>query len=253
MKNIKEKTLIWIIVFCPVIVISVKALWDFTYHSDITLGEIIGASLTLLGALILGWCWGHRWWISKSPFKMEVFKEKYESIHKTYPSSQCKLIQGIHELFPTSLTLIIKPKINKNFEQINVRFIEKRWILFNHRGQWGQFFRYRSTPILNSFWEWIDAPKNIISIVEIKDPPAERDFSKNGRAFTCYPDDKGGVDGFYRPPYLCPQEGQICLELKINIHVKTKWEGYISFQHLLGNSQRGYVRKKIMIMNQDVD
>lgn len=196
--------------------------------------------------LILGW----RWWISKSPFEMEVFKEKYESIVKTYPSSQYKLIQGVHELFPTSLTLIIKPKINKNFEQINVRFIENKWILFN---RWGHFIRYRSISILSSFWEWVDAPKNIISIVEIKDPPVERDFNKNGRAFTyCY-DDKGGVDGFYRPPYLCPQGGQLCLELKIDIHVKTKWEGYISFQHLLGDSQRGYVRKKIMIMNQELD
>lgn len=113
-----------------------NAFLNSAYRPEITLGEIIAISITLLGVLIWGW----RWWISKSPFEMEVFKEKYESIVKTYPSFQYKLIQGIHELFPTSLTLIIKPKINKNFEQINVRFIENKWILFN---RWGQFFRYK--------------------------------------------------------------------------------------------------------------
>ncbi len=167
------------------------------------------------------------WIFSIYPFKMDVFVGKYD-----YKSPQkfigSNIIEGVKELYPQWLTLKIKLGQERKFEQINVRFFERR------------------------LFRWVDASKNSVSVSALYDPQTEDKARPTGRTFHFQSDDRGGSSGFYNPPYYYPKGGVLFLLVPIAIKVKKKWVGCISFEHKRGDKNRRHKRKKIIIINKEI-
>jgi len=171
------------------------------------------------------------WLISIYPLKMRFSEKNYkEAQENDLHLKKSKEIEVLNGLFENNNTLILKIKLRKvcNFEQVNVCFVER------HRNK--KFWKL-------SLWNWVNVPKELISIESICDPKVESYYDRTGRAFTFKDANRGGVDGFYRPFYLCPKGSDLWLEMKIKI--ENRWEGYIKFEHLLGGRKVGCAHNKI--------
>jgi hypothetical protein len=130
--------------FLPAIQIALTSLLDITYRPELTFGEVISLVLVLLGFVGIIW----RWYFSTHPFTMTLSVKKYD--YKGNENfSESNLIQGINELYPRRLTLRLKLRRERNFEQINVTFIERR------------------------LFRWVDAQQNLVSISALYDSQIE--------------------------------------------------------------------------------
>jgi hypothetical protein len=194
---------------------------------------VLGLVSTLIGCFV-------RRYLTNHPFKMDFSDEDF-SYNGERHYHKSKTIQGVDGLFPiTPLTLRIKLRTERNFEQINIRLVQRRYFS-------DEFFRNILRPV---FWYWVDTPTQSVSIEKIADPKVEADSLKTGRHFYDGDDSRGGREGYYDPPYHCPQGNYLWYQVKLNINPDIdKWGGYISFQHLLGDSHRAYGRRQIIIKN----
>jgi hypothetical protein len=189
--------------------------------------------LTFYGGLfvvllaVIRWCY-FNYYLVAYPFKMRFSDKGPYDIGKPDISKR-KIIQyAHHDVGHERVILRIKLKKEMTFEEINIRFVNKKWF--------GLYYQ--------------DVPKNVISIEKIIDPIAERNYKETGRAFSPQDDSLGGQDGYYNPPYFCPKGGYLWYEIKLNINPEIKeWHGYIGFQHRTGGSHRAAEHNEITVRN----
>lgn len=181
---------------------------------------------------------------SKFPFKMDIFQDtNYKDIQPD-GESNLETIQGINGLYPGTLTLRIRPKKGTILEEVNVRFVKREWYIF-----YDNKYSFKRKPL----WKWVNVSADIISIKSLKDPKVQEEFGRaTTRQFNASKDGAGGCDGLYRPALNCSKGNVVWMTIEIQVHVRTEWKGYISFQLKTGNIDRAYARKKLIFRNKQV-
>jgi len=215
--------------------LTIRALFNSVFKPEITLGEVIAISMTLISSLSIVGVWLRRWFVSANPFVLVFLGKNPDS-----PKSKVKKIEGELGLMPQKHVIEILLRHEDSFEKINIRFVERHWNIFNSRKEYWK---------LKPSWEWKNAPKEVIFVKSLHDPVVAADFEATGRRFTFKDDGEGGNNGFYNPVYSLPKTGSLCLTIKIDAQVKNEWKGYARFQDITGRQKQKSAYGKIIIKN----
>jgi hypothetical protein len=207
----------WYIILLIMLLLSGSFIDKCTKSAADNPWSAIGVSIAFLLLLwgMIRWC--RKKYLITYPFKMRFSDDSRE-----------KIIENIPGLGHESLILKIKLKIERNLEEINIRFVKRKWFGLHYQ----------------------DVPKNLVSIQKVIDLITEKKPKETGRVFSEKDDSVGGRDGYYNRPYFCPKGGYLSYEIKLNMNPDIKeWHGYISLQHRSGDENRSYGRVKIIIRN----
>ena len=154
----------------------------------------------------------HKWFYhSYHAFRIEFSNEGYKYIGERHYTKSLRIPIGKH-----TCLIRVRPIIGVNFDEINVRFVEKRGNLFKHH--------YTNTN------------DNIVSVDSIDDKGLSEKLIKNRYKLETSPDLVGGIDGIYIPAY--PRQTEDSLWLEVTVIANRKWHGLLSFRGSIEGHRR---------------